>query len=215
MAGPTPWMEPSSSRASEPMMRAASIFSRHSGRKVVPRQQLGIGLADAADAEREDEAVEGGLRRASMPRTRLRADERAPALQRGDPRLMRRQAEDVGGAGEQPGLVQLHDALLAQALDVHGVAARRNGAAAPPSAPGRSAHRCSAAPPRRAGARHGCRRRGKFGEGEGLASAGRLSSTTETICGMTSPARCSTTVSPGAHPCGRSRPHCAASRVAP
>ena len=34
------------------------------------------------------------------------------------------------------------------------------------------------------------------GKAKGALSAGRLSSTTETICGMTSPARCSTTVSP-------------------
>ena len=85
----------------------------------------------------------------------------APALQRGDPRLVRGQAEDVGGAGEQPGLAQLRRCAPRPGPRCPWCCGRRNGVAAPPSGPGRSARRCSAAPPRRAGARHGCRRRGR------------------------------------------------------
>ena len=101
------------------------------------------------------------------------------------------------GAASQPVVVELADRLLAQPLDVEGAGARRNGSAARPPAPGRSGRRCSAAPPRRAAAPRGCRRPGSGrGTRTGAAPAGRRSGTTETICGITSPARCSTTVSP-------------------
>ena len=140
-------------------------------------------------------------RRASMAASRLPCglDRRAPQPSqraRSAPRAAR-QAEDVG-RGVQPGPRRSSSGCSPRRAPRYPWrCGRRNASAARPSAPGRSARRCSAAPPRPAGARHGCRRPGRCrGRRRAWLSAGRFSSTTETICGMTSPARCSTTVSP-------------------
>ena len=79
--------------------------------------------------------------------------------------------------------------------------ARRNASAAPPPAPGRRARPCSAARPRPPRAPRGCRRPGTAlgNDGDGFALARWPASprvTTATTCGMTSPARWMTTVSP-------------------
>ena len=94
---------------------------------VVARQQAGVGLADEADAERVDEAVErdpaarldrplAGSRPSSRP-SRGSSRELRQALR------VRGQAEDVGGLPDQPRLEQLRHLLAAEPLDVERVAA--------------------------------------------------------------------------------------------
>src|SRR3546814_2537158 len=89
---------------------------------VAARQQLGGGLADLADAEGIDEAIEadGGavLDRLHQLRRRLRT----PALALGDPRFMRDEAEDIAGGGDQAIVEEGLDVLTAEPLDVEGVA---------------------------------------------------------------------------------------------
>ncbi len=87
---------------------------------VVAREQAGIGLADAADAERVDEARE---RDAAARRDRQREVARrgfAPALPRGDRLLMVGQTEDVGRAVQQAGGEKFAHGLLAEPVDVEG-----------------------------------------------------------------------------------------------
>ena len=111
--------------------------------------------------------------------------------------IVRVEPEDVAGLADQPVLPERGDVLLAEPLDVEAVARRRNASAARPPARRRSARRCSAAPPCPPRAPRGCRRPGN-GRGTHRARhrAGGGRARPPTICGITSPARCTMTVSP-------------------
>ena len=136
-------------------------------------------------------------RRARMARGEVARRQLAPALARGDLGLAVGQAENVGRAARSARRRGTRGWSSRPAPRCRRRGGRRNGSAAPPPAPSRSGRRCSAAPPRRAGAGRGCRRPGN-GRGRRTARRRRagVSGTTATICGITSPARCSTTVSP-------------------
>ena len=84
IASATAWPTPSIASSSaaprrRPRPRLPIAARQPSSRAVVARQQLGGGLADEADAERIDEAVERQLRRASIAAMQLLDLLRAPA----------------------------------------------------------------------------------------------------------------------------------------
>ena len=125
--GPMPPMAVSSACASDAGSAAAFAVSRRCSK--VPKwraSRRARGLAHMRDAEREDEAVERD-RAARLDRGEqvLRA-RLAPALAVLEPlealRIARFQREDVLRALDQALLVELVDALHAQAFDVEGVA---------------------------------------------------------------------------------------------
>ena len=164
-------------------------------RAVVPRQQPRRRLPDLRDAERVDEAVERDAAALVDRRDQLVGADLAPALALRD--HLGVEPEDVAGAADQPVLPERGDVLLAEPLDVEAVA--RDEMLQPLDRLRRADQPAAAAlarpcPPR---APRGCRRPGSGRETRyGCASGGRRSSTTPTICGITSPARCTMTVSP-------------------
>ena len=90
------------------------------------RQQARVGLADEADAERVDEAVERDPPARLDRALQVLGLPRAPAGQLAQPRQalrVRGQAEDVGRLADQPRLEQLRHLLAPEPLDVERVAA--------------------------------------------------------------------------------------------
>ena len=90
------------------------------------RQQPRVGLADEADAERVDEAVERHL----APRLdrllelfHLSLGPERQLLELRQTLRIPREAENIGGLLDQAGLEELRHLLAAEALDVEGVAA--------------------------------------------------------------------------------------------
>ena len=161
----------------------------------MPRQQPRRRLPDLRDAERVDKAVERDAAALVDRGDQLVGADLAPALALRDDLGI--EPEDVAGAADQPVFPERGDVLLAEPLDVEAVARDEMLAAARRPAPGRSARRCTAARPCPPRAPRGCRRPGN-GPGIGMASRrpGGGRARPPTICGITSPARCTMTVSP-------------------
>ena len=156
-------------------------------------QEAGRALSDEADPEGVEDA-----RQPAAPRAGDRVDEVGRRLL-GEPlelgQLGDGEPVEVGEVAHQPSLDELLDDGLAEVLDVHGAPRAEveqrllelGGAGGVRAAKDDLALRS-----RRARVAH----RAPVREGQGTASAGRRSSSTLTMCGITSPARSTTTVSP-------------------
>ena len=122
-------------------------------RAVMPRQQLGVGLADMADAERDRSSGAARCVRRRVDRGEQIAH-RGLAIALARLSLLVERASRFcsvkmsAGSITQAVVVEVLDLLVAEAVDVERAAATRNASAARPPAPDRSARRCSGAPPR-------------------------------------------------------------------
>ena len=96
-------------------------------RAEVLRQRGGRRLADLPDAERHQEAGEGGLLAALELGAQVLGRLLAHALEPDERRLV--EVVEVGEVAHQAALDQLIDQLLAETLDVEGAARRRRSAA--------------------------------------------------------------------------------------
>ena len=128
----------------------------------MPRQQPRVRLADAADAERVDEARQRNApprldRARQVARPRSRPSLRVP---RSPPRA-RAALKMSAGPCSQPGGIEFADRLLAQPVDIEGGARDEMDQPLHALRGADQRRRCSAAPPRPAGAPRGCRRPGR------------------------------------------------------
>jgi hypothetical protein len=153
----------------------------------MPRQQLGVGLTDAADAERIDKPGQRNGAAGFDGARQIGGGEFAPALAPRDLSFVVGEFEDVGGAGDQAGGVEIEDGAFAEAVNVEG----RAGCASQVRPP---VQRRTTSP---AGRTARLPQTGQWVRGtKGWLSAGRRLRSTATICGMTSPARWRVTLSP-------------------
>ena len=196
-AGPTPMMLPNADRSSEADRGGGLHLGAPDGiAAVMAGKELAVGLADATDAEGVDEAGERD-RAAGLDRSQEAIDGAPlPAFARQKFVPVGGQTEDVGGSGEPAEGDEFEQRFLAETLDVEGGACGEmtqaleglGGAETRPpvqrrtTSPGGRTARLPQA--------------GQCVGGVQATGPRGVSGTKPRICGMTSPARCSITVSP-------------------